>query len=400
MSRASTALDNLRAFVIVIVLAFHSVLAYLDFLPASPHPFDVPPYEWRAFPIIDRGRWIGFDVFCAFQDVYLMSLMFFLSGLFVWSSLRRKGSWIFLVDRCARLGVPFAFAVVFLMPIALYPTYRVTATDPSLAAYWDHWHQLGFWPNGPQWFLWQLVVLNVVAAIAHRLWSSFGERLERLARTAAAHPLRCFVALVVASAIAYVPLALVFTPFEWLQYGPLGFQLCRPLHYLVYFAAGIAVGACGLERGLLVPDGALSQRWAAWLGAAVALFALWMGCTAATRGEAPPVGLQILADLCFVLSCASGCFATLALFMRFALTRWRASDSLANSAYGMYLVHYVFVVWLQYSLLDADMHAIAKAAIVFAGTLLASWGATAAIFRVPLGARLIGADRTAVARAS
>jgi hypothetical protein len=46
------------------------------------------------------------------------------------------------------------------------------------------------------------------------------------------------------------------------------------------------------------------------------------------------------------------------------------------------------------------MHAIAKAAIVFTGTLLASWGATAAIFRVPLGARLIGADRTAVARAS
>jgi hypothetical protein len=38
---------------------------------------------------------VGFDIFCAFQDVYLMSFMFFMSGLFVWPSLRRKGSTVF-----------------------------------------------------------------------------------------------------------------------------------------------------------------------------------------------------------------------------------------------------------------------------------------------------------------
>ena len=47
--RASRTLDNLRSFVILLVLAFHSVLAYLNFLPASPFPFDTPPYLWRAF---------------------------------------------------------------------------------------------------------------------------------------------------------------------------------------------------------------------------------------------------------------------------------------------------------------------------------------------------------------
>lgn len=400
MSRASTALDNLRAFVIVIVLVFHSVLAYLDFLPASPRPFSIPPYDWQSFPIIDSARWIGFDVFCALQDVYLMSLMFFLSGLFVWSSLRRKGSATFLTDRCVRLGVPFAFALVFLMPIALYPTYRVTATDPSLAAYWEQWRLLSFWPSGPQWFLWQLVVLNVGAAIAYQLAGRSGGALDRRACAAGAYPFRSFLGLVAASAVAYVPLALAFTPFDWTQFGPFGFQLSRPLHYAVYFAAGVAAGACGLERGLLVPEGPLSRRWAAWFGAALALFALWMALTAATMDEAPPVVLRIFADLSFVLSCASGCFATLALFMRFAQTRSRISDSLKNSAYGMYLVHYVFVIWLQYALLEVEMPAIAKAAVVFGGTLLASWGATAAIFRFPLGARLIGVGRTAVARAS
>ena len=87
MSPTSLALNNLRAFVILIVLAFHSRLAYLYSLPASAFPFDEPPYKWLAFPIIDSHRWLGFDLFCAFQDVYLMSFMFLLSGLFVWPSL-------------------------------------------------------------------------------------------------------------------------------------------------------------------------------------------------------------------------------------------------------------------------------------------------------------------------
>jgi len=74
--RASLALDNLRASVILLVVAFHSALAYLNFLPAAPFAFNNPPYLWRAFPIVDTERWFGFDLFCAWQDVFLMSLFF------------------------------------------------------------------------------------------------------------------------------------------------------------------------------------------------------------------------------------------------------------------------------------------------------------------------------------
>ncbi|MGH6771435.1 MAG: hypothetical protein ACRECO_20740 [Xanthobacteraceae bacterium] len=103
-SATSQALSNLRGYVILIVLGFHAILAYLGSLPGTVQPFDQPPYEWLAFPIIDNQRWVGFDLFCAWHDVYLMSLMFFLSGLFVWPSLTRKGNGTFLVDRLLRLG--------------------------------------------------------------------------------------------------------------------------------------------------------------------------------------------------------------------------------------------------------------------------------------------------------
>ena len=53
MSKSSLALSNLRAVVILIVLAFHSVLAYLDFLPPRPTRSTARRIEWQAFPIID-----------------------------------------------------------------------------------------------------------------------------------------------------------------------------------------------------------------------------------------------------------------------------------------------------------------------------------------------------------
>jgi hypothetical protein len=99
MPRVHVPLSNLRAVVILIVVAFHSVLPYLASQPAQPFPFDAPPYRWMAFPIIDRERFFGFDLFCAWQDVSLMTLMFFLAGIFTAPSLGRKGAPAYLSER-------------------------------------------------------------------------------------------------------------------------------------------------------------------------------------------------------------------------------------------------------------------------------------------------------------
>jgi glucan biosynthesis protein C len=61
MSPSSLALSNLRAIVILIVLSFHSMLAYLVWVPiAAATDFISPPYAWRSFPIIDDHRFFGF----------------------------------------------------------------------------------------------------------------------------------------------------------------------------------------------------------------------------------------------------------------------------------------------------------------------------------------------------
>ncbi len=389
MSRSSIALTNLRALVILIVLVFHSVLPYLASLPAEAFSFDRPPYQWLAFPIVDHQRWFGFDLFCAWQDVGLMSLMFLLSGLFVPASLERKGSLGFLLERLVRIGVPILVAVVLLAPLAYYAAYRTTAVDPGPAAYWQHWLALPFWPCGPQWFLGQLLAFNLLAAALYQATPRARQLLAAVAAAIGSDPLRFFVMLLAASALAYVPLVLAFTPFEWTSIGPVSFQLSRPLHYLVYFVAGMALGTVGLDRGLLDCEGALARSWRTWLAAAPVGFALWAVPTAMTMADwaAAATIAKVAAGIGFVVACATGCLCALALCFRFAHWRLRAFESLSANAYRIYLIHYVFAVWLQYALLGSALPAIGKAAVVFAGTLLASWTIAVGWSRVSLAPR-------------
>ncbi len=216
-----------------------------------------------------------------------------------------------------------------------------------------------------------------------------------------AQPGRFYVALTAASAAAYIPLALIYSPWSWFQLGPVAFQSSRPLHYLIYFFAGIAVGAYGLDRGLLATDGALARRWPVWIAVAIVTFLAWIAPTALVMGtDQPHFALLLGSAVGYVLACAGGGMVVLALALRFSTRRRRVLDSLSENAYGMYLVHYVFVVWLQYTMLGVTMPAIIKAAVVFAGTLLLSWGTTAALRSIPLGSRLIGNDGRALAKAS
>jgi surface polysaccharide O-acyltransferase-like enzyme len=380
-SHTSQALKNLRAFAIVIVVSFHSVLAYLVSQPPVPGPFDSPPYHWLATPILDHQRWLGFDIYAAFQYVTLMPVMFFLSGIFVWPSLVRRGSWNFLYGRFLRIGLPFVFGVYLLMPIAYFPVYRVTAADPSWLAYWRHWTALPFWPGGPLWFLWQLLLFDFLAVVLYLTAPRLIEMLGRFSASAGAAPRYYFVVLLGVSAIAYLPLAFAFGVSQWAEFGPFDLQTDRPLLYLVYFFAGVGIGVKGYDRGLLRSDGELARRWHVWLSCAGGSFLLWMISMAPSAYGRSNLVIDLCSYFAVVLAVATACLGFAAVFLRFGSARSALADSLSENAYAIYLVHYVFVVWLQYGLLDAALPAFVKGVLVFAGALLLSWAVAVAAGR-------------------
>jgi hypothetical protein len=45
--------------------------------------------------VVDAQKWTGWSLFVGFNNVFFMSLMFFLSGLFVYHRVARKGVGLF-----------------------------------------------------------------------------------------------------------------------------------------------------------------------------------------------------------------------------------------------------------------------------------------------------------------
>jgi Acyltransferase family len=375
------ALDRARTFITLLVVLHHSVLNYTYFGNA------------------DRMRWLGFDLVVLFNDSFFMACMFFISGLFVRDSLARRAPANFLANRAWRLGVPFLISIFAVMPIAYYPTFlrhHPTATDFNFFHFWWHTLTIGPWPSGSAWFLWVLLALDAIAAL---LWATARRAIEALGQfiyAARDRPITAFIAFLVFSIIIYLPMRLIFGDSSWLVpgYYPLPIQTSRILLYAGYFLAGVVVGAVSVRTGMLAENGAVVKRWTVWLGFAFASYAAILLLVYAHHNwladfDSPPLWWHVAYGLAFAMFSAAMTFTVPAVFLRFARSWFWLLDAMRPSAYGIYLLHFIPLIWLQYVVYDPAFPAFVKFAIVFTGTLSMSWALTVLLRKLPVAARMI-----------
>ena len=377
--------DALRTFLTLLVVAHHSVLAYLPWLPPASGALTDPPVLWGAFPVVDPQRWPGIDVFSGFNDTFFMSLLFLLSGLFVWPSLQRKGTSAVLKARFLRLGLPF-LVVALLAPLAYLPAFLQRQPGGGFAAFAAQWGALPSRPSGPVWFLWVLLAFDVLASALFAWAPRAMNAMAGAVSARSARPAAFLLLLLALSSAAYVPLSLWVSPMEWLSIGPFAVQAVRLAHYAVYFFVGAALGA--QKAPLLSVEGKLARRWPWWAFAALFAFAVAGGLFVASLGHPGSRAWMAAAGFGFTLSCACSSLFFLSLFVRF-VSPDRARGALSRNAYGIYLTHYFFVSWLQLGLLGFPVPAPLKAAAVFAGAVALSAGLTALLRRIPAAARVL-----------
>jgi Acyltransferase family len=376
------ALDRARTVITLLVVLHHSVINYTYFGHG------------------DRMRWLGFDLVVLFNDSFFMACMFFISGLFVHGSLVRRETANYLGRRAWRLGVPFLVSIFVLMPIAYYPTFLRDhlpgTTDFNFFHFWWHTLTIGPWPSGSAWFLWVLLALDAIAAL---LWAKVHRVIEALGQLIYAlrdRPMTAFVAFLVFSIIIYLPMRLVFGDSSWLLPGhyPLPIQTSRILLYAGYFFAGVGVGAAGLRAGLLAENGALAKRWIAWLALALAAYgAILLLVYAHHSGlvdfNSPPLWWHSAYGLAFAMFSAAMTFTIPGFFRCFERYSFWLLDAMRRSAYGIFLLHFIPLIWLQYAVYDPAFPAFVKFAIVFTGTLSMSWALTVLLRKIPVAARMI-----------
>ncbi|MEU0955864.1 acyltransferase [Streptomyces niveus] len=174
-----TELDAIRALVVVGLVFFHSALVFDtedDFYVKNPETVDATMYL------------AGFGV------VWAMPILFLISGLGSWHSLRKRGPGGFVAERLLRLGVPLVFATLTIVPVPQW--LRLRAADPGYhESYWEFLPQFfevrlsfGDFPfvvrgehfeTGHLWFIVLLLVFSLLLApLAGRPPGTGGDRVR------------------------------------------------------------------------------------------------------------------------------------------------------------------------------------------------------------------------------
>jgi surface polysaccharide O-acyltransferase-like enzyme len=376
------AFDRARTFVTLLVVIHHSVVNY----------------TW--FGNGDRIRWLGFDLIVLFNDSFFMAFMFLISGLFVHESLTRRGAAGYLRRRAWRLGVPLLISIFVLIPIAYYASFLryhlPGTTDFNFFHFWWHTITIGPWPSGQAWFLWVLLALDMIAAaiwsIAPKILAAFGQLISALR----SRPVTAFVAFLTVSIVSYLPMHLAFGDGSWFEPGhyPFPIQTSRILLYPAYFFTGLGIGVVSLRAGIFAENGEIAKRWPVWLALAVLFYGTILLLVYAHHNwianfASPALWWKIAYGAAFASFSAAMAFTVPATSLRLAHSSLKLLDAMQPSAYGIYLLHYMFIIWLQYAVYDPAAPAGVKAGIVFIGTLSGSWMLTVLLRKIPAVARMI-----------
>lgn len=146
-------LDNLRTFIIFLVVLFHVGGIYES------------TGVWASFWIVDDPISHDLpDLINLILDIFMMAIMFFISGYFTPPSLKNKDNWSFLKGKFRRLMIPWIIAALTIIP--LYKVIFLASRNLPQENWLTYFHfSNGFNIQSGQswlWFLPLLFAFNVV----------------------------------------------------------------------------------------------------------------------------------------------------------------------------------------------------------------------------------------------
>ncbi|WP_025617301.1 acyltransferase family protein [Salinispora cortesiana] len=378
-------LDNLRVAMILLVVIHHAAQAY-------------GPADWWYF---NSGQHVPvMATLSAVGGAFRMSLLFFVAAFLVPRAVDHKGSWVFMLGRFKRLGIPFLVGSATIIPVLMYVYYREYRGYPPISFpryYLDVF--LGFGPQpaewtGPVWpdlqfgHLWFIQTLLVFCAL-YLLFHWLGERLRGLRQNPRpSRPARLTwltdnrsLAICTLTLAAVVFLIRIWYPLD--QWVPLfGFIQAEPARlaqYAAFFAAGVRAYRCDWHSRLPRRTG---YTWLA-IGVALTVVLFWTGTD--TRFFAP--GGASWASACWTLTetflCVGLSIGLVTLFRDLFTGHNRVTRAMAASSYTIYLIHLPIVVALQFAFARAGLPTMATFVAVTTLGIVISVAAAVTVRRLP-----------------
>src|SRR5450755_2382363 len=213
-------IDNLRVLLMVLVVLHHSIITY-----------GAPGGWYYTQKTTHVGALIPMTFLVSINQSFFMGFFFFLSALFIGSSLVRKGTKQFLIDRLKRLGVPLVFYSLILSPFISFLVERFgKGYDISIGQYisgYHHWIDFGV-----LWFVAALLLFTFIYVLINRLFHLLSKGSKPVPSNK-----KIFWFAVVLGILSY--LVRIFFPVGWVL-EPVGFQLAHFSQYIAMFVVGVA----------------------------------------------------------------------------------------------------------------------------------------------------------------
>lgn len=366
-------LDNLRYLMVVLVVLYHAVAAYAI---VAPH--------WA----VHDTTLFSADIIRELFDVFLMPVLFFAAGYFALPSLVKNGTGKFLMDKVRRLLIPWALAVLIIIPLALYDQ-----PVKPIRPFWRYWLNylgsfetrlrfsqtpVGITSQAVYWFISLLfaffLVFALVVLLERRLRGGAPISIERppASRRSVISGLALFGLL---SFATYFLLLLWIPDSSWFTLSAfLEFQVTRLLPFAGCFALGVyAQSRAWFSVGKPLGSPALWGALSAILAVAYLVFGQPMFADTAGTAHFAAGYLLVFAFLRSALL-VSMLAAGIALAMRYWNSARRFDRELSAASYNIYLVHFWIVVALQTALLQWTVGpVVVKIAIVFLSALSISY---------------------------
>jgi hypothetical protein len=149
-------LDNLRTFLIFLVVLLHAGLVY-----------ESSGFSSTWWIVDDPATNDLAGIIFLIVDIFIMSTLFFISGFFAPLSVENKKGWVFLKSKFKRLMIPWLIAVLTLIPIYKYIfLYSRNLPQESWTNYF-HWNSL--WSQNWLWFLPVLFLFEMLYLLFSRV---------------------------------------------------------------------------------------------------------------------------------------------------------------------------------------------------------------------------------------
>jgi len=312
-------LDNLRTFMIFLVVAIHAGGVYES------------SGTWASFWIVDDPSTNNLSgILFLIMDIFTMPTIFLISGFFAPLSLKNNNEWAFLKSKFRRLIVPWAIAVLTLIPLyKVIFLYSRNLPQESWTTYF-HWSN-GIWSQNWLWFLPVLFLFDIL----YLLLSKAKLRIPNIS-------LRGAVLGTFLIGFVYSVSMDIFGLRGWTKIGLLDFQNER---LLIYFMAFILGALC---FRLKVFDGKPKSKMlyhignsTAWIPVTVYIFFLLYPWFKPGNYIVSEIIHKLILWFSFHLALLCLVYVTIETFRRYQNKPGRLRHELNKNSYYVYIIHVI-----------------------------------------------------------